>query len=135
MLAGNPKQALVAPNSIVLTRSMAKKYFGDQNPVGKTLRVENQETFTVTGMMEDVPANSHLSFHALVSMTTFIKWRPEIFNEWGYIDFYTYFLLPEQTDIKSLEARIPGYTSRHYPKNNNDIYTVAFEPPETRNRG
>jgi len=128
MLAGNPRQALVAPNSIVLTRSMAKKYFGDENPVGKTLRVENQETFTVTGMMEDVPANSHLSFHALVSMTTFIKWRPEIFNEWGYIDFYTYFLLPEQTDIKALEARIPGYVSRHYPKNNNDLYTVAFEP-------
>lgn len=128
MLAGNPKQALVAPNSIVLTQSLARKYFGDQNPVGKTLRVENQETFTVTGMIEDVPANSHLTFQALVSMTTFIKWRPEIFNEWGYIDFYTYFLLAPHTNIKTLAAKIPDYVSRHYPKNNNDLYTIAFEP-------
>ncbi|QHS63224.1 ABC transporter permease [Chitinophaga agri] len=128
MLAGNPKQALVAPNSIVLTQSLARKYFGDQNPVGKTLRVENQEAFTVTGMIEDVPANSHLTFQALVSMTTFIKWRPEIFNEWGYIDFYTYFLLAPHTNIKTLAAKIPDYVSRHYPKNNNDLYTIAFEP-------
>lgn len=128
LLAGNPKQALVAPNSIVLTKSLAQKYFGDQNPVGKMLRVENQETFTVTGMMEDVPANSHLSFQALVSMSTFIKWRPEIFNAWGYIDFYTYFLLAPHTDIKALEAKIPDYVARHYPTDNNDIYTVAFEP-------
>ncbi|PWV51405.1 ABC transporter permease [Chitinophaga sp. S165] len=128
MLAGNPKQALVAPNSIVLTKSIAQKYFGNQNPVGQTLRVDNQETFTVTGMMEDVPANSHISFNGLISMSTFRKWRPEIFDEWGYIDFYTYFLLPEHTNIKTLEAKIPAFVSRHYPKMDNSIYAVAFEP-------
>lgn len=128
LLAGNPRQALVAPNSIVLTQRIAQKYFGNQNPIGKTLRVDNQETFTVTGMMEDVPANSHLTFNALVSMSTFRKWRPEIFDEWGYIDFYTYFLLPEHADIKTLEAKIPAFSSRHYPKMDNSIYTIAFEP-------
>lgn len=128
MLAGNPKVALVAPNSVVLTKSIAEKYFGNENPLGQTLRVDNQETFTVTGVMEDVPANSHLSFNGLVSMSTFRKWRPEIFDEWGYIDFYTYFLIPEHTDIKTLEAKIPGFVSRHYPQSDRSIYTIAFEP-------
>ncbi|UPK68290.1 ABC transporter permease [Chitinophaga filiformis] len=128
MLAGNPKVALVAPNSVVLTKSIAEKYFGNENPLGQTLRVDNQETFTVTGVMEDVPANSHLSFNGLVSMSTFRKWRPEIFDEWGYIDFYTYFLMPEHTDIKTLEAKIPAFAARHYPKSDRSIYTIAFEP-------
>ncbi|SHN12181.1 ABC transporter permease [Chitinophaga sp. CF418] len=128
MLAGNPKVALVAPNSVVLTKSVAQKYFGNQNPLGQTLRVDNQETFTVTGVIEDVPANSHLSFNGLVSMSTFRNWRAEIFDEWGYIDFYTYFLIPEHTDIKTLEAKIPEFTSRHYPQSDRSIYTIAFEP-------
>lgn len=128
MLAGNPEEALVAPNSVVLTKSIAQKYFGDKNAIGQSLRVENQETFTVTGVIEDIPANSHLNFNGLVSMSTFRKWRPEIFTEWGYIDFYTYFLIPEQTDIKTLEAKIKGFVSRHYPKSSNDLYTIAFEP-------
>lgn len=128
MLAGNPKVALVAPNSIVLTKSIAEKYFGNENPLGQTLRADNQETFTVTGVMEDVPANSHLSFNGLISMSTFRKWRPGIFDAWGYVDFYTYFLLPEHTDIKTLEAKIPAFASRHYPKNNVDNYTIKFEP-------
>ncbi|SDH65390.1 ABC transporter permease [Chitinophaga filiformis] len=128
LLAGNPKQALVAPNSVVLTKSLAEKYFGNENPLGQSLRVDNQETFTVTGVMEDVPANSHMSFNGLISMSTFRKWRPEIFDEWGYIDFYTYFLIPEHTNIKTLEAKIPAFATRHYPQGRNDIYTIAFEP-------
>ncbi|MCF6406977.1 ABC transporter permease [Chitinophaga filiformis] len=128
LLAGNPKVALVAPNSVVLTKSIAQKYFGNGNPLGQTLRVDNQETFIVTGVMEDVPANSHLSFNGLISMSTFRKWRPEIFDEWGYIDFYTYFLMPEHTDIKTLEAKIPAFAARHYPESDRSIYTIAFEP-------
>jgi putative ABC transport system permease protein len=126
MLAGNPRQALVAPNSIVLTQSTARKYFGDRNPVGLTLRVENQETFTVTGLMEDVPSNSHFTFNGLMSMSTFRKWRSEIFGWWGYVDFYTYLVVPPGTNIRSLEAKVPAFLGRHNP--NNKGYALAFEP-------
>jgi putative ABC transport system permease protein len=126
MLAGNPRLALVAPNSIVLTQSTARKYFGDRNPIGQTLRVENQESLTVTGLMEDVPSNSHFTFNGLISMSTFRKWRSEIFGWWGYVDFYTYLLVQPGTDIGSMAAKVPGFLKRHNPGNKG--YAVAFEP-------
>jgi putative ABC transport system permease protein len=126
MLAGNPRLALVAPNSIVLTQSTARKYFGDRNPIGQTLRVENQESLTVTGLMEDVPSNSHFTFNGLISMSTFRKWRSEIFGWWGYVDFYTYLLVQPGTDIGSMAAKVPGFLKQHNPGNKG--YAVAFEP-------
>lgn len=128
LLSGNRKTALTAPFSIVLTQRIARKYFGNEDPVGKSLKSENQLTFTVTGLMEDVPANSHMSFNGLISMSTFNQWRPEIFTEWGYIDFYTYFLIPGEASIKAMEARIPGFLDRYFPKNDHDLYTISFEP-------
>jgi putative ABC transport system permease protein len=124
LLAGDPATALVAPNSIVLTQSTAKKYFGNANPVGQTLQVENQEVFTVTGLMEDVPANSHFTFNGLISMTTFRKQRAEIFGWWGYVDFYTYLLVKPQTSIASMQAKVPDFLKRH---NDNKGYTLSFE--------
>jgi len=97
MLAGNPLTALKAPNSIVLTKSVARKFFGNTNPVGQSLKGDNAINFLVTGVMEDVPSNSHFNFTGLISMSTFRIWRPEIFDAWGYVDFYTYFLLKEST--------------------------------------
>lgn len=124
MIAGNPHTALVAPNSIVLTESVAKKYFGRENPVGKTITAENSQPFRVTGVMEDVPSNSHFTFNALVSMTTFRSWREDIFNYWGYVDFYTYFLLKENADIKTIQARIPAFLKMRNPERG---YTIRFE--------
>jgi putative ABC transport system permease protein len=125
LLAGDPNTALVAPNSIVLTKSTAKKYFGDANPVGQTLQVENQAAFTVTGLMEDVPSNSHFTFNGLISMTTFRQGRrAEIFGWWGYVDFYTYLLVKPQTSITSMQAKVPDFLKRH---NDNKGYSLSFE--------
>jgi putative ABC transport system permease protein len=125
LLAGNPHTALVAPNSIVLTKSVAEKFFGENDPVGKSLKVNNNESFLVTGVMEDVPSNSHFNFNGLISMTTFRKWRAEIFDWWGYVDFYTYFTIKKNADIHSISSKIPSFLKRH----NTDInYTIQFEP-------
>lgn len=128
MLAGNPHTALVAPNSIVITQSMAKKYFGNKDPLGQYLLADHNESLLVTGVMEDLPANTHLDFNVLISMSSMVKWRPEIFPEWGYIDFYTYFLLPENTDIQHLETRIPAFIDKYVPTRMKDGYTISFEP-------
>ncbi|NCD71126.1 ABC transporter permease [Mucilaginibacter agri] len=125
LLYGNPQTALVAPNSIVLTQKVAEKFFGNDNPVGKSLRVNNGDNFTVTGVVADVPANSQINFNGLISMTTARKWREDIFNYWGYVDFYTYFVLKDHADIAAMKAGIPAFIKRH---NSEDPgYTIAFE--------
>lgn len=125
MRYGNPQTALTAPFSIVLTESMARKYFGNSNPVGQVFKADDNNTLTVTGVMEDVPSNSHFTFTGLLSMSTFYRTRPEIFNEWGYVDFYTYFLLNKNADINALLARVPAFVKRHNPDFN---YALTFEP-------
>ncbi|UII33128.1 ABC transporter permease [Fulvivirga ulvae] len=128
LISGNPKTALKEPNSIVLTLSTAMKYFGYEDPMGKTINIDQTETFIVTGVMEDVPSNTHFTFDGLISMTTFQNWRPEIFDSWGYVDFYTYFLLKENTHIESLESKIPGFIEHNGPDWYKSDNTIAFEP-------
>jgi putative ABC transport system permease protein len=133
LLKGNPKTALAAPFSIVLTESTARKYFGNEDPLGKALKgseASGRSTageYLVTGVMEDVPANSHFRFNALMSMSTFRKSRPGIFNAWGYVDFYTYFLVNEQFDRAAFEAKIPAFLARH-TDNPESQYHIVIEP-------
>jgi putative ABC transport system permease protein len=127
LLAGNRETALKAPNSIVLTKSMAEKYFGSANPIGEVFKAEGL-SLMVSAVMEDVPANSHFTFSALMSMSTFRKIRPEIFDWWGYVDFYTYFLVPEHTNIAAMQAKVPAFLKRYNPGESADTYTIAFEP-------
>lgn len=117
LISGNPKTALEAPYSIVLSETMAKKYFGNENPLGKTLegiggRAEDG-TYTVTGVLKDIPQNSHFSFDVLMSMSSFYQTRPGIFDSWGYVDFYTYLLVAEDFDQTALESKIPGFLDKH----------------------
>src|SRR5664279_1105579 len=117
MLYGNPHTALVVPNSIVLTRKVSEKFFGDANPVGQLLRVDNGDNYQITGVVEDVPPNSQISFNGLISMSTAKKQRSDIFGWWGYVDFYTYLLLKENTSITSMQAKAAGFVKKH---NSND---------------
>lgn len=129
MVSGNPEKALTAPNSIVLTQSMAQRYFGNEDPVGKVLQSDYKGPFNVTGVMEDVPSNSHFNFSALISMSTYRQSEPDDFESWGYVDFYTYFLISEGADISKLESKIPAFLDRHYPDYYTpNSYTIAFEP-------
>jgi putative ABC transport system permease protein len=125
MLHGNPQTALSRPNSIVLTQTIAQKFFGDENPVGQLLRVDNRDNFLVTGVMEDVPANSQFSFNGLISMATAKQLNPDIFNMWGYVDFYTYLLLKENTSIRSLQAKSAAFLKRHDSEDKG--YSISFE--------
>jgi len=133
LIEGNPKTALSAPFSIVLTETTAHKYFGDEDPLGKSLKGSESAgrsdagDYLVTGVMADVPANSHFRFNALLSMSTFRKSRPDIFKAWGYVDFYTYFLVNEQFDRTKFEGKIPEFISRH-KDDPGDKSTIAIEP-------
>ncbi|MET6999992.1 ABC transporter permease [Chitinophaga defluvii] len=128
MLAGNPGSALKATNSIVLTETMAQKYFGNSNPVGQIIQVGEKDALTVTGVMEDVPANSHFTFSGLISMSTFQRIEPGIFQSWGYVDFYTYLLLANHTNVKNMEGKLASFIDRHQPENMDNGYAIALEP-------
>lgn len=132
LLEGDPKTALVAPFSIVLTESTAQRYFGDEEALGKTLKGSesagraNAGDYTVTGIMEDVPGNSHFKFNALLSLSTFKQSRPGVFEQWGYVDFYTYFLVNEGFDQLAFEQKIPKFLEQNYPYKE-DPYTIHVE--------
>lgn len=134
LLEGDPKTALVAPFSVVLTESIAKKYFGDEVALGKTMKGSevagrsNPGDYTVTGIMQDLPSNSHFKFNTLLSLSTFKQSRPEVFDAWGYVDTYTYFLAGEQFDKAAFEAKIPEFIKRRAGENNGPNYTVVIEP-------
>jgi putative ABC transport system permease protein len=125
MVHGDPHTALLTPYSIVLTKTIAQKFFGNENPVGKVLRADNKDNLTITGVMEDVPANSQFTFNGLISMATMRKIEPDMFNWWGYVDFYTYLLLKENTSIQSVQAKTPAFFKRRTKDEKG--YTIAFE--------
>ncbi|HVV05406.1 MAG TPA: ABC transporter permease [Puia sp.] len=107
-LQGDSRRALSTPHSIVLTRSLAEKLFGDvDNALGKTVAFRNDDQQQVTGVIEDIPANSHLGFSALRSM-------PDLSGSpWMAFDKYTYVLLRKDADPRQLEARFPAFFQRH----------------------
>jgi putative ABC transport system permease protein len=129
---GNPKTALAAPYSIVLTETAARKYFGDEDPMGRSLKGSEASgrsaagDYLVTGVMKDLPSNSHFRFNVLLSMSTFKKSRPEVFDAWGYVDFYTYFMVNEKFDQAAFERKIPDFIARNVERESK--YTFAIEP-------
>lgn len=133
LLKGNPKTALAAPYTIVLTETMAKKYFGEEDPLGKTLKGSDspgralEGDYLVTGVMEDVPLNSHFRFDALLSMNTFRKSYPEIFTYWGYADFYTYFLVKPNFDRARFEEKLQPFIDKQM-NNPKSTYAIKIEP-------
>ncbi|HTQ66895.1 MAG TPA: ABC transporter permease [Puia sp.] len=130
LLKGSPKDALYGPDKIILSASTAKKYFGNEDPVGKRLTVRNNQwdnskyTFEITGVFEDYPANSHLIINHLVSYSTLgkqLRLHGDSSNAtetaWGWYDFYDYLQLRSGTDLKKLESKLPAFSDRYM---NND---------------
>ncbi|HXB95625.1 MAG TPA: ABC transporter permease [Puia sp.] len=108
LLAGDPEHALSAPHSIILTRTLAEKLFGNaEAALNKTLTVEHDAPALVTGVMEDRPANSHLHFSALRSMYS------PVAEGWLNAYLYTYVLLDKNADAHRLESRFPEFFERY----------------------
>jgi putative ABC transport system permease protein len=116
VLAGDPKTALREPFSVMLSKEMAKKYFGNEDPMNKVLRANNQFDIKVTGIYEGFPANSHLHPGVLVSFNTLkdsaVYGAENLRTNWGNNSFFTFLLLPEHYDIKRMIARFPAFVDR-----------------------
>src|SRR5215212_5827281 len=98
---GDPKTALVEPNSMVLTQSVAEKFFGrNQGIVGRSLQNDKGDVYKVTGVIKDVPKNSHIIFNILISISSLPK---EFGNSWGQFGFFNYVLLRPNVNAASFE--------------------------------
>ncbi len=128
LISGNPETVLSQPNTIVLTETLAKKYFGKQEAMGKIVTYNKTVECVVTGIMKDVPANSHFTFEGIISMGTFYNQRSWIFDSWGYVDFYNYFTLKENSNIESIKPRFDDMVKKYTADWENSRYYVDVEP-------
>jgi len=113
-ISGDPKTALSEPFQIILTESIARKYFGDEDPMGQMLTLENQMELKVTGVIRDLPQTTHLAIDLLASIQTFAAvYGPDFLVNWAYNSFHTYLRMPAGYDIADLEAQLPDFYERH----------------------
>lgn len=123
MLAGNRKRCLIDPWTMVLTKKLADKYYGAQtdysNVLGKLIHIGDEKTpYKVTGVIEDVPENSHLQFNFLISYATLIRtWGEGTDNSWTWSDFWHYVKLKPGVDYKQFQQKFPDFSQRHFKGN------------------
>jgi putative ABC transport system permease protein len=124
LLAGDAATALTGPNKIILSESMAKKYFGQTDVIGRRLEEKDPDLFQsyeVTGVFQDYPKNSHLILDYLLSYRTLGAEIQQTWNDttnatetnWGWYDFYTYLQFKPNTDIDEFRAKLPDFTNQY----------------------
>ncbi len=124
MLQGNPQNALKNPNSIVLTESMAHKYFNTTDVVGKALVVNDTVNYKITGVIKDVPKQSHLKFDFFISMATLAEGRDP---SWLNNNFQTYFLLKPGARIQQLEPKFQEFIKGHMNAQMQSIIHMSYD--------
>lgn len=112
LVKGNPDEVLRNPGSVVISQHAANKYFDDQNPLGKRLRIENDSTYyEVTGVMEDIPAISHMHFDMVASLLTFPEVKYE--DTWVANYVYTYCLIKKDVEEEYISGKVNQLAQKH----------------------
>lgn len=124
-VSGNPKTALIEPNSIVISETVAARYFKNENPVGKSIDFTGLHAiYTVKGVIKNIPDNSHFHFDILGSMATLPEAREQ---SWMNSNFFTYLLLQKGYDYKKLEAKLPGVVEKYLGPQLQQASGISFE--------
>jgi len=113
-ISGNAAAALRHPNSIVITQSIAHKYFGDQDPIGRTLTLDNTENYQVTGVLRDIPAKCSYRFDFFLQLPQAQMDRNR--ENWGRHNLNTFVLLNENVDITGFDQRLAVLAKEHLPQ-------------------
>ncbi|MBD3413193.1 MAG: FtsX-like permease family protein, partial [Candidatus Aminicenantes bacterium] len=113
LVKGNPDTVLNDPHSLVLTREMAQKYFGTQDPMGKTITIDGENDFLVTGILAPIPQNSHFHVNCIAPFKSLFEQKKGMIHYWGNIFFYTYILLAEDADVIPLEEKMPQFSLKY----------------------
>lgn len=136
LLQGDEATALRDPFFLVITESAARRYFGDEDPMGKTLKVGDRWDYQISGVIADVPANSHIQFDFLASFVTLKQieggW---MFNNWHWPPVYTYAKVPPIIDVANVEAKFPGMVEKYLGKLVSEQRSYKMQPLEDVHTG
>ncbi|CAN0595387.1 unnamed protein product, partial [Laminaria digitata] len=129
IIAGNPSRMLSDPSNIVLTQSTAQKYFGDANPIGQKLTLFNEDNrqMIVSGVIADLPYNSHFTFNVLMPLHFSDR---NIDEMWGWYNYYTYIKLENGADAAAFEEKIQPLYLKYNPADSvspNIFYSQALK--------
>jgi putative ABC transport system permease protein len=128
-IQGDVQTALSNPDSFVLTEEMAAKYFGTENPLGKTLNINNEYDFTVTGVIKNIPHNSHLQFDFLASFVRIEDFERAwaVLDNWTLSGFATYVQLDKNASRVELTDKIANYLQKHVQESKDIIYLQSLK--------
>jgi putative ABC transport system permease protein len=128
MIAGDIATALNGPNKVVLTESAALKYFGTEDPLGKELVIDNLYRLSVSGIVKDVPKNSHFHYNVLVSLSTLKKqWKGDLPKTWVWNPFWTYIKLAPGRAITSVSAGFEHFVSKYFDDAQKANITLGYQ--------
>ncbi len=125
LLRGDPGTALSAPYSIVLSEKLADKYFGDTNPIGQTLTLDNKHQFMVTGVMKEIPDNSIFTFEGVIPYS-FLREIGAVNNSWGSNSIRTFVELEEGSDIESVNKKLTDVVLEYHPTTTTKFSVFPF---------
>jgi putative ABC transport system permease protein len=125
---GDAASALQNPHSILLTQTLAEKYFGDVDPIGKVMKIDidGGRAYTVTGVLKDVPETSHFTFNILVPLHFNVDFISDINKLWYWYNYYTYLRLKPGTAPAAFTAKLQPLVNQHVPGNKNQFYSQAL---------
>jgi putative ABC transport system permease protein len=126
-IKGDPRTALNDRYSIVITEELAHKIFGDEDPMGKTLSL-NEADMTITGILKNLPKNSHLHFSYAFPAENMRKWRESKLDSWTYTQFATYLLLRKDADIERVNKQMMSIASQHLPPQFKGKFSLYLQP-------
>jgi putative ABC transport system permease protein len=113
LVKGNPETALQDPKSIIISESLARKYFGDEEPLGKMMVWNSISNRKVTGVLRNLPENSHLKIDVLMPLTTLLVYVPNINSAWKWPEFHTYVKLAPQADVEGLAHQMDDFVNKY----------------------
>ncbi len=121
---GDPSTALAEPFTAVITPAIAKKYFGNADPIGKSLELDNRRNYRITAVMEPIPDNTHFNYDMFLSLSSLNESRR---TEWLSFNFQTYLVLKETADPKAVEAKFPDIIQEHIGREVQQYMGVTYD--------
>ncbi|MBU0488458.1 MAG: ABC transporter permease [Bacteroidetes bacterium] len=127
-ISGNSDSAFRDTMSMVITKSVAEKFFGDQNPIGKEVNVQDRRKFVISGVIEDSPANSHFRYNVLVNLKSIYFFYGKLFHNWIWNPFWTYVELREGVKPEQLAEKFPEFLAKNTKASVSEEYKIILQP-------
>jgi len=132
-IKGNPETALSEPNSVVITEEMARKYFGDEDPMAKNVTVKVLDGdrilfMKITGVLKKIPPNSHIKFDILISMKNGIEIYKRLEKSWGLHWVFSYILIPQNMETGKFKAQFPSLLDKYAGENTSNRFELDLQP-------